>query len=58
MDGATLRAVLPKAVRRKLAKALRKLAFRRLRHRLLGRKNKPLDTRRYKRLSQILSTWG
>ena len=57
MDGATLKAALPKAVRRKLAKALRKLAFRRLRHRLIGRKNKPLDTRRYKRLSQILSTW-
>lgn len=57
MDGATLKAALPKSVRRKLAKALRKLAFQRLRHRLLGKKNKPHDTRRYKRLAQILSTW-
>ena len=58
MEKHTLTAALPKRIRKKLAKALRKLAFRRFRHRLVGKKNKPQDTRRYKRLSQMLSTWG
>ena len=57
MSEATLRAKLTRSQRRRLKKEHRKMALRRLRHRLLGKKEKPHDEERFQRVSHMLREW-
>lgn len=51
-------ALLPKETRKKYRKELKRLEFRRIRHKLLMRKDKPKDIRRIEFLRHVLSEWG
>ena len=57
MSEATVRAKLTRSQRRRLKKEHRKMALRRLRHRLLGKKEKPHDEERFQRVSHMLREW-
>lgn len=55
---ATVKAQLPHAQKRKLKREFRRLLLRRLRHKLLFRKDKPHDVERFRRLRHMLSVWN
>ena len=58
LDAATLTARLTKSQRRKLSKKHRAMAFRRFRHKLVGKKEKPYNEELFIRITNMLRTWG